>query len=209
MNLCPGQVLTPLNDSVFVKKVCVCLWLFDLRYFEEEYVLIMKRKAIALFSLVVLLSSLGYSQSVAKFGYIDSNEILALMPETDSLQNELKAYADYLDQQMQTMGMEYQTKVTEYQENINTMSDLIRQTKEKEITDLQARIQAFQQSADQDLGAKQAELFNPLIEKVKNAINAVGKENSYTYIFDIGTGALVFYENGDNILPLVKTKLGI
>lgn len=167
------------------------------------------RKAIALFSLVVLLSSFGYSQSVAKFGYIDSNEILALMPETDSLQNELKAYADYLDQQMQTMGMEYQTKVTEYQENINTMSDLIRQTKEKEITDLQARIQAFQQSADQDLGAKQAELFNPLIEKVKNAINAVGKENSYTYIFDIGTGALVFYENGDNILALVKAKLGI
>lgn len=167
------------------------------------------RKAIALFSLVVLLSSFSYSQSVAKFGYIDSNEILALMPETDSLQNELKAYADYLDQQMQTMGMEYQTKVTEYQENINTMAPLIRQTKEKEITDLQARIQAFQQSADQDLGAKQAELFNPLIEKVKNAINAVGKENNYTYIFDIGTGALVFYENGDNILPLVKTKLGI
>ena len=166
------------------------------------------RKAIALFSLVVLLSSLGYSQSVAKFGYIDSNEILALMPETDSLQNELKAYADYLDQQMQTMGMEYQTKVTEYQENINTMSDLIRQTKEKEITDLQARIQAFQQSADQDLGAKQAELFNPLIEKVKNAINAVGKENSYTYIFDIGTGALVFYENGDNILPVGHDHVG-
>lgn len=167
------------------------------------------RKAIALFSMLVLLASFGYSQSVAKFGYIDSNEILALMPETDSLQNELKAYADYLDQQMSTMGMEYQTKVTEYQENYNTMSDLIRQTKEKEITDLQARIQAFQASADQDLGAKQAELFNPLIEKVKNAITAVSKENSYTYVFDVGTGAVVFYENGDNILPLVKAKLGI
>ena len=167
------------------------------------------RKAIALISLVVLVASFGYGQSVAKFGYIDSNEILTLMPETDSLQNELKAYADYLDQQMQAMGMEYQSKVTEYQENVNTMSDLIRQTKEKEITDLQARIQAFQQSADADLGAKQAELFNPLIEKVKNAIAEVGKEMSYTYIFDVGTGALVFYENGENILPHVKKKLGI
>jgi outer membrane protein len=89
------------------------------------------------------------------------------------------------------------------------MSDLIRQTKEKEITDLQARIQAFQQSADQDLGAKQAQLFNPLIEKVKNAISTVGKANGYTYIFDIGTGALVYYEMGDNVLPLVKKELGI
>jgi len=166
-------------------------------------------KTITLLALVVLFATTGFSQGVAKFGHIDSNEILTLMPETDSLQGELKAYADYLDQQMSTMAMEYQTKVSQYQENYNTMSDLIRQTKEKEITDLQARIQAFQQSADQDLGAKQAELFNPLIEKVKNAIAEVGRENGYTYIFDVGTGALVFYELGDNILPLVKKKLGI
>jgi outer membrane protein len=167
------------------------------------------KKAFTLLSLVVLMTSFGFAQTAAKFGHIDSNEILALMPETDSLQNELKAYADYLDQQMSTMAMEYQTKVTEYQENFNTMSDLIRQTKEKEITDLQARIQAFQQSADQDLGAKQAELFNPLIEKVKNAITEVGKEQGYTYIFDVGTGSVVFFENGDNVLPLVKKKLGL
>jgi len=131
------------------------------------------------------------------------------MPETDSLQNELKNYADYLDQQMNAMAMEYQSKVTDYQDNVATMSDLIRQTKEKEITDLQARIQAFQQSADQDLQAKQAELFNPLIEKVKNAIDEVGRENSYTYILDVGAGAVIFYEGGDDVLPLVKKKLGI
>jgi len=166
-------------------------------------------KVFTLLSLVVFFTSTGFSQATAKFGYIDSNEILTLMPETDSLQDELKKYADFLDQQMNSMAMEYQTKVTQYQENFNTMSDLIKQTKEKEITDLQARIQAFQQSADQDLGAKQAELFNPLIEKVKNAISEVGKENGYTYIFDVGTGALVYYEMGDNVLPLVKKKLGI
>jgi outer membrane protein len=110
---------------------------------------------------------------------------------------------------MSTMGMEYQTKLQQYQENVATMSDLIRQTKEKEITDLQQRIQAFQQSADQDLQAKQQELFNPLIEKVKKAIDDVSRENNYNYVFDVGTGALVFFENGDNILPLVKAKLGI
>ena len=166
-------------------------------------------KVFTLLSLVVFFTSTGFSQATAKFGYIDSNEILTLMPETDSLQDELKKYDDFLYQQMNSMAMEYQTKVTQYQENFNTMSDLIKQTKEKEITDLQARIQAFQQSADQDLGAKQAELFNPLIEKVKNAISEVGKENGYTYIFDVGTGALVYYEMGDNVLPLVKKKLGI
>lgn len=167
------------------------------------------KKAVALFSLMVLVASFGYSQTTLKLGHIDSNEILALMPETDSLQNELKNYAEYLDQQMNTMAMEYQTKINDYQDNVATMSDLIRQTKEKEITDLQARIQAFQQSADQDLSTKQAELFNPLIERVKNAINDVGRENGYTYILDVGAGAVVFFEGGDDVLPLVKNKLGI
>ena len=167
------------------------------------------KKAVALFSLVVLFASFVYTQTTLKLGHIDSNEILALMPETDSLQNELKNYAEYLDQQMNTMAMEYQAKITDYQDNVATMSDLIRQTKEKEITDLQARIQAFQQSADQDLSTKQAELFNPLIEKVKNAINDVGRENGYTYIMDVGAGAVVYFEGGDDVLPLVKKKLGI
>ena len=167
------------------------------------------KKSIALITLMLLIASFGYSQATLKLGHIDSNQILSLMPETDSLQQELKNYADYLDQQMSDMAMEYQKKVKDYQDNAATMSDLIRQTKEKEITDLQARIQAFQQSADQDLQSKQSELFNPLIEKVKNAIDEVGRENGYTYIFDIGTGSVLFFENGDDVLPLVKKKLGI
>ncbi len=167
------------------------------------------KKAITLISITILLASVGFGQSTLKFGYIDSNEILSLMPETDSLQNELKNYANNLDNQMKVMAQEYQQKANDYQQNVNTMSDLIRQTKEKELTDLQNRIQAFQQSAEQDIQTKQADLFNPLIEKVKNAISEVGRENNYTYIFDVGTGSLVFYENGDNILPLVKKKLGI
>lgn len=166
------------------------------------------KKGILLLSLLVLVSGYSYSQTL-KIGHIDSNEILSIMPETDSLQKALKSYADYLDQQLNTMGQEYQTKMADYQNNVATMSDLIRQTKEKEITDLQGRIQAFQASADQDLSTKQAELFNPLIEKVKNAITEVAKENNYNYILDVGTGAVLFYENGDDVLPLVKKKLGV
>jgi len=166
------------------------------------------RKVITTLFLTVLISGMSFAQTGAKIGYIDSNKILTEMPQTDSLSKELKNYADYLDQQMQTMGQEYQKKVQDYQQNVAGMSDLIRQTKEKEITDLQQRIQAFQASADQDLQNKQQELFNPLIQQVKDAITAVGKENGYNYILDVGTGAVVYYE-GDDVFPLVKKKLGI
>jgi outer membrane protein len=153
--------------------------------------------------------SFGYSQVNAKLGYIDSNELLEMMPGKDSIQNAIQAYGKSLENQLQTMYSEYQTKLQDYQTNSRTMSDIIRQTKEKELADLESRIQTFQQQADTDLQNKQTELLQPLLDKAKNAINLVAKENGYTYIFDVGTGAFLYYEKGDNILPLVKAKLGL
>ena len=167
------------------------------------------KKGLLLLGITLFISSMSFAQGNLKIGYIDSNEILNLMPETDSLQQELKKYADNLQQQLGVMMQEYQNKAQDYQANMATMSDLIRQTKEKEIQDLQTRIQQFQASADQDLQKKQSELFNPVIQRVKDAISEVGAENHYNYILDIAQGVVLYYENGDNILPLVKKKLGI
>ena len=153
--------------------------------------------------------SVGFSQVNAKLGYIDSNELLEMMPGKDSIQQVLQDYGKMLETQLQTMYAEYQTKVQDYQTNSATMSDIIRQTKEKELADLETRIQTFQQQADTDLQDKQVQLLQPLLDKAKNAINAVAKENGYTYIFDVGTGAFLYYETGDNILPKVKAKLGL
>lgn len=165
-------------------------------------------KPLLVISLVAMMSA-GYSQVNAKLGYIDSNELLEMMPGKDSIQQVLQDYGKTLETQLQTMYAEYQTKVQDYQANSGTMSDIIRQTKEKELADLETRIQTFQQQADTDLQEKQVELLQPLLDKAKNAITAVAKENGYTYIFDVGTGAFLYYETGDNILPKVKAKLGL
>ena len=149
------------------------------------------------------------AQTNAKLGYIDSNELIELMPGKDSVETALAEYQKSLERQIEDMILEYQNKVQDYQANLATMSDIIRQTKEKEITDLETRIQAFQQNAELDFQNKQAELYNPLIERAKNAISAVAEENGYTYIFDAGVGILLYYDKGDNILPLVRAKLGI
>lgn len=151
----------------------------------------------------------SFAQTNAKLGYINSAELMQMMPGMDTVEANLKAHQENLEKTMSAMIQEYQTKAKEYQENMNTMSQIIRQTKENEITDLQGRIQDFQQTAERDIQMKRAELFNPIIERAQKAIGDVAKENGYTYIFDISTGSLAFYENGDNILELVKAKLGI
>ncbi len=165
------------------------------------------KKSFLLLAVALFISGFGFAQSPLKIGYINSNKLMSTMPEADSAQVQVKKYAAGLQKQMQSMAQEYQSKVRDYQSNVGTMSDLIRQTKEKEISDLQQRIQAFQASADKDVQKKQQELFQPIISKVKTAIDAVGKENGYNYILDVSQGVVLYYGNGDDITPLVKKKL--
>ncbi len=170
----------------------------------------MKKLVRSLFIVALaLISMAGTAQTNAKLGYIDSNELLDLMPGKDSIQQVLQAYGKTLESQLQTMYQEYQNKLADYQQNVNTMSTIIKQTKEKELGDLETRIQDFQQQADQDLQNKQVELLQPMIDKARKAIESVARDHGYTYIFDAGMGNLLYYEKGDNILPLVKQKLGL
>ena len=81
--------------------------------------------------------------------------------------------------------------------------------KQKELQDLQARIQAFEEQAQTDLQTKQEELLKPIVDRAKAAIAEVAKENGYSYVFDSGLGVLLYSEESDNIIELVKKKLGI
>jgi outer membrane protein len=89
------------------------------------------------------------------------------------------------------------------------MSDIIRQTKEKEIYDLNQRIEDFQYTGQQQLAAKEAELMSPLIEKARQAVEDVAKANGYTYIFNSTGGILIYAEPSDDVMDLVKKKLNL
>jgi outer membrane protein len=149
------------------------------------------------------------AQAKLKFGHINSYSLLKLMPGRDSayakIQNEVKTYQS----QYQAMQTEYEQKSQDYQTNLPNMSELIKKTKEAELQDLQQRMEKFQTSAQEALQKKQTELLQPIIDKAKKAIEAVGKEQGYTYIFDSALGSLLYLGGGEDIMPLVKKKLNI
>lgn len=152
------------------------------------------------------MSTVAFGQ---KLGHINSNELLLAMPERTTVENEIKKYAQELESQLGAMTQEYQAKVKNYQSKEATMTEAIKQDKIKEITNLEDRIGEFQQTAQQDLQAREEKLLKPLIDKAKQAIEDVAKENGYTYIFDSGVGVLLYQKESDNIMPLVKKKLGL
>lgn len=162
-------------------------------------------------ALLLFVGVSAFAQQQLKLGYINSAEVLSLMPERDSAQKNLEAYGKDLQDQFTGMQTEYSTKVQDYSKKAATYSDVIRQQVEKELTTLRSNIEEFTQIAQEDIAKKEQELMQPIIVKVRDAINSVGKDNSFTYIFDLSTGSLVFVNESSatNVLPLVKAKLGL
>ena len=166
-------------------------------------------KLFAVIALVIGFSFVTQAQNPVKIGYIDFNTLLASMPGIDSVKIKLQNYQKTLTDQMDAMKAEFENKYMDYQSQSSSMSDLIKQTKEKELADLQTRIDAFQQKASQDLNDQQQQLVAPFIEKGKNAIKEVAKENKYTYILNAIEDVIIYKEDSDDVMNLVKKKLGI
>lgn len=142
--------------------------------------------------------------------HISTLDVLDAMPDKTKAEKDLEKFYEELQNQLQAMATEYQTKIQYYEDNQATMSSLMKQSKEKEIIDLQNRIQQFQKSAESEFEAKRVELLKPILNKIQNAINAVASENGLSYVIDISTGAAVFMgEDSIDITYMVMKKLGI
>lgn len=165
---------------------------------------------VAMLLLAVTYSSDLFAQKQYKFGHIDSNQLLSIMPDRAKAKTELEKYAKQLENTLAGMQTEFERKYNEYVSSADSLSNLIRQTKEAELGEMQQRIQTFQQTAQQDLSQKESELMQPVVQRAKDAIKEVSDENNFTYVFDVGTGVLLYFSDDSiDILPLVKAKLGI
>ncbi len=157
--------------------------------------------------LVALISLSLFTAQAQKYGHVNSPELLKAMPGVDSIQIKLLAFQTELEGEYESMLNEFQSKKDKFDKDAGTMSSAIRQIREKELVDLQTRIQQFQYGVQDDLEQKQYDLIKPFQDKLQAAINEVAKEYKYSYVFDIQT--LLYYEGGEDITSLVKAKLGI
>lgn len=158
---------------------------------------------------LILLASSTYAQT-PKFGHINVQELISLMPERDSAEVRLRAYGKDLSEQIEQLQVEYNNKVQNYLQKKDTFTQAIREMREKEINELEQRIQEFQQTAQQEFQRMQGELMRPIIEKADAAIKKIGKANGFLYVFDVSTGGVVYFsEASTDIMPLAKKELNI
>jgi outer membrane protein len=157
---------------------------------------------------LILAGNSTQAQATGKIGTINLAELIPNMPEYKKADTAMNDFNSALNQQ-------YQDMVTEYQEQTTLLGskDTAKYTpaqlelKRKGAQDLLQKLQGWQQTAQQMQQQKNQELLAPIQKKAMEAINAVAKENGYVWI--ISKDQLLVSPPTDDILPLVKKKLGL
>mgnify|MGYP002397632312 CR=1 FL=1 len=151
--------------------------------------------------LFVCLMALGAFTVTAqnKIGYISTEDLISEMPEAVKADAELKEY-------QQSLAQQYQDMMKELNDSMK-LSASMKEIKRDELVSLYQRIQNWNNQAQDLYQQKAQEKVAPLRTKAMDAIKAVAKDNGYGYVLD--ASAIIVAPPGDDLLPLVRKKLGI
>jgi outer membrane protein len=171
------------------------------------------KRLIGIFTLGIIFTVAGLNANAQtmKFGHINSEELIQALPEFDTATVKLEKFRKELINALELMSVELNNKNAAYEKDSKNYTDIVKQTKEQELIDMNRRIQEFQTNAQTQMQEKQVELFQPVYGKVDKAIKDVGKENGFLYVFDIAKGTLLYFDEtkSTNVMPLAKAKLGL
>lgn len=165
-------------------------------------------KKIILIAAMAMMSLAANAQDL-KFGYVDFNEVIMLMPEMDQARATLEENQKTNEEILMAMYEEYQTKTQQYQQKASTWTPAIRESKEREIMDIESRLQQTQQSLQQEMQQLQNSLQAPIYEKAQNAVNEIAKAKGLSAVFEKGTFLYLDPAQLFDLTPEVRTALGI
>ena len=168
-------------------------------------------KKIALVMLLAL--PMGVFAQNLKFGHINAQEIITVMPEFTKAQNDIQTLEKQLTAELQRTQEEFNKKYQEFQQAMakDSLPANISERRQKELQDMMQRQEQFQQDAQQQMQKAQTDAMAPIYKKLDDAIKAVGAAEGVIYIFDLARTSIPYVNEAQSITLTnkVKANLGI
>ena len=145
-----------------------------------------------------------------KFGHVNAQEIIQVMPEYTKAKTEIDALQQQYEADLKSMQEEFTKKVKDYEANAQTLPENIKQRREQELTEMQQKIQQSFQDNQQALSKASQEKMQAITMKVVDAIKAVGQEGGYVYVMDTNSGVpYISTTLSTDVTAQVKAQLGL
>lgn len=142
-----------------------------------------------------------------KIGYISTQELVSIMPETAKADSNLQQYRNALIQNFHDKQEALENAIEKFNTDSASMSNPVKEVKRTELQKMLTDLQGEEQRIQQQLGQRQQELIGPINKKAFDAVQAVAKEKGYGYVIE--KDALLVAPPGDDILEHVAKKLNI
>ena len=165
-------------------------------------------KKIILIAVMAVMSVATSAQNL-KFGYVNFNEIVMLMPEMDAARATMEENQKTNEEILMSMYQEYQTKMQDYQAKASTWTSAIRESKEKELMDIESRLQQTQQSLQQEMQQLQNSLQAPIYEKAQTTVQEIAKAQGLAFVFEESSLLYIDPAQGVNLTTEARKALNI
>ena len=165
-------------------------------------------KKIILIAVMAVMSVAASAQNL-KFGYVNFNEIVMLMPEMDAARATMEENQKTNEEILMSMYQEYQTKMQDYQAKAATWTSAIRESKEKELMDIESRLQQTQQSLQQEMQQLQSSLQAPIYEKAQTTVQEIAKAQGLAFVFEESSLLYIDPAQGVNLTTEARKALNI
>jgi len=158
--------------------------------------------------LLIAILTLGFNtvQAQEKIGHISTDLLISLMPETKALNTELEKLSKTYESELKAEEAKLEAKLKKYQAEQASQTDEVNQQRGAEVQQDQQNLYQASQVAREDITKKRNEKLKPILEKAKKAIDEVATAQGFTYVLEAST---LIVAKGTDLLPAVKTKLGI
>lgn len=159
--------------------------------------------------LAFVLPALAGSAQQAKYGYVNSVELLNIMPESRVADSLLRVMQKEFQTIYDSYLKEYGDKSSAYLRQKDSLSATVAEIRLKDLQDLEKKIKDFETSSQAQLQTKRDELFEPILVRATQLVQEVAEDHGFRMIFDSSSGAIAYAPEGDNVIGLLRKKLGL
>lgn len=145
-----------------------------------------------------------------KLGYIDSDEIISEYEEAKEARKDLDELVDQYRAQADSLRLEYEQALEEYNSQELTLSEEGKRAKMAEVEQRKRRYDSYVEDVYRDGGKisqKNKELIAPLVEKINEAVGKLAAEEGFALVIDASKSEIVYAEVGLDLTKMVIDEL--
>lgn len=157
-----------------------------------------------------MMAPLSIMAQAQKFGFVNANAIMQVMPEFTQAQNYLQTLQKQYQDEFERLRTELEKKGLEFEQVKDSLPANILQRRQNELQEIYTRLQQYEQESYQNLEQARVQKLQEVSKVLSDAIQLVGREGGYVCVFDLAGGIPYISETlCEDITEKVKAKLNL